>query len=363
VKTLHVGLGDRSYDIQIGHGLLASAGHALIPFVRAGEPVAVLTDSNVWQRFGVGFSGSLRAAGVDCTPYVLPPGEQSKCIRELEKVYDWLGSECRLTRGGLVVALGGGVVGDLAGFAAATWMRGIRFVQIPTTLLSQVDSSVGGKTGIDTPHGKNLVGAFHQPALVLIDPSVLDGLPARERAAGMAEVVKYAAIASSELFDTLSSVPLSAHEGIAGALPSGAGALEDVILSCVAIKRDIVAEDERDTGRRALLNFGHTFGHAIELRASFAEYNHGEAVAAGMRIAATLGEQIGFTVPGTEGRLRALLARYGIAQDAERRGLVPLIRSDKKAAADGVALVLLHEIGQAGARLTGFDELEELLDD
>jgi 3-dehydroquinate synthase len=261
VKTLTVGLSGNSYDILIGDGLLDNLGEMLKPLcapvgpaaaepVTTTGPIAVVTDENVWELHGSRFASSLSGAGVDFEPIVLPSGERNKSLLGLSSLYEAF-ARLPLARDGLVVAFGGGVTGDLCGFAAATWMRGVRFVQVPTTLLAQVDSSVGGKTAINLPQGKNLVGAFYQPKLVVIDPQTLDTLPDREMRSGMAEVIKYGAIRSSSLFETL-------------AKKIGPEDLSDVIYECCSIKSEIVARDERDFGERMLLSFGHTLGHAIE---------------------------------------------------------------------------------------------------
>lgn len=344
-----MGLPDGAYEIRIGNGLLVELGATLLPFRGEETPVVVVTDENVWAHHRALFAASLTAAGITFVPAVCPPGETNKCLGGLERLYDVF-AKAGLPRGGLVVAFGGGVIGDLAGFAAATWMRGVRLIQIPTTLLAQVDSSVGGKTAVNHTHGKNLIGAFHQPKLVVIDPETLRTLPAREMRGGMAEVIKYGAIRSKPLFDKLGG-------------DMEPEALAEIIEACCRIKGGIVARDERDFGERMLLNFGHTFGHAIERRHGFGHYTHGEAVAFGMVIAARLGESLALTQPGTADALRRLLARHRLEPDyPEAPGvLVPAMESDKKSGGRGVRIVFLRQIGEAFTQEMRFADIETAL--
>jgi 3-dehydroquinate synthase len=353
MRTLTVGLAENKYDILIGDGLLKSLGGLLKPFCSGDGPVAVVTDENVWELHGARFASSLSEAGVNFEPVRMPPGEHNKSPDGLAALYDAF-ADLRLTRGGLVAAFGGGVVGDLCGFAAATWMRGVGFVQVPTTLLAQVDSSVGGKTAINLPRGKNLVGAFYQPKLVVIDPLTLNTLPEREVKGGMAEAIKYGAISSPSFFDQLGR---SGKEKIA---PED---LTGVIYECCRIKSEIVARDERDFGERTLLNFGHTLGHAIEKRFGFGRYTHGEAVAFGMVLAADLGERTGVSEPGVGDALRRVLSLYGLETrcPCDPSELLPILTTDKKSDGGGVQMVLLRKIGSAFTRRTTFSELEKLL--
>ncbi|MDR2157009.1 MAG: 3-dehydroquinate synthase [Clostridiales Family XIII bacterium] len=352
MKTLHVPLGGRAYDIHIEAGALRRLPALTAAFLTAGEPVAVVSDETVWALYGQTVCEDLRDAGLAFEHILVPPGESSKCMAQLSRLWERFGN-MGLGRAGTVVALGGGVVGDLAGFAAATWMRGVGLIQAPTTLLAQVDSAVGGKTAIDIDAGKNLVGAFHQPKSVIIDPRALATLPPREYATGMAEVVKYGAIASADLFARLETEELREN--------AATDTLRDIIYECCRIKRDVVAGDEFDTGRRMLLNFGHTFGHAIEAKYGYSRYNHGEGVAAGMRIAARIGETLGVTRPGTAQRLSRLLSRYGLDAREGTDGLLPLVRRDKKASGAGVKLALLKEIGAATVQHLSYTELEAAL--
>jgi 3-dehydroquinate synthase len=345
VRKLTVGLGERAYDILIGEGTLGGLQESIAPF-RSHGPAAIVTDENVWDALGEKVPRTLLG---EAGPIILPPGEEMKSLNGLSFLYESF-ARARVTRETLVVAFGGGVVGDLCGFAAATWMRGVRLAQVPTTLLAQVDSSVGGKTAINIPSGKNLAGAFHQPSVVVIDTDALRSLPRREMRSGMAEVVKYGAIRSRWLFDALS-----------GGAPPG---MMDVIHECCRIKAEIVSRDELDRGERALLNFGHTFGHAIEMAEGFGKYRHGEAVAFGMVMAAHAGERLGVTEPGTGARLRRALAALGLETDyrGDAADLLPAVRADKKSCRDSVTMIFLRHVGEAFARPTEFSELKAAME-
>lgn len=349
METLTVRLGERSYPIHIKAGLLAESG-ALLAGVLRGRRIAVLTDDTVYGLYGAQLEASLRAAGHTPQWIRIAPGEASKRIRTLEQVWEALAAG-GLQRDDLLVGFGGGVVGDMAGFAAACYMRGIDVAQIPTTLLAQVDSSVGGKTGVDLEAGKNLVGAFWQPRLVLADPSMLATLDPREQAGGLAEVVKYGAIASGELIRQLESMDAPAS------LP------EAVILQCCRIKREVVQRDERDCGERMLLNFGHTFGHAIERAGSYKRFTHGEAVSIGMVAAARAGESMGLTDAETAARLETLLVRFGLPTESPYppADLLPLLQADKKADGDVLRFILLRRLGEAFVWETKPAEAEAVL--
>jgi 3-dehydroquinate synthase len=353
--TQKVELGARSYDIVTGGGLLRDCGGwiAALCDSDAGGSVAVVSDSNIWEIHGPVFAASLEAAGLragaDWTPIVLAPGEQNKSLEGLGRLYAAFAA-MKLRRGGLVVAFGGGVVGDVTGMAAATWMRGVRYVQIPTTLLAQVDSSVGGKTAINISEGKNLAGLFYQPALVLIDTALPATLPEREFRSGMAEVIKYGAIRSRSLFNGLTRQPDAAR-------------LAEIVAQCCRVKREIVERDELDTGERMLLNFGHSFGHAIEKLGGYRRYNHGEAVALGMVLAAEAGEKMGLTEAGNAARIKEMLAVHGL--DAvcpyEPEALLPQMALDKKNQDGGIRLVLIQKIGTAFVHTVSPDELRAVL--
>jgi 3-dehydroquinate synthase len=351
MKTLTVGLSEKKYDILIGDGMLDDLGSALKPF-HTSSPISIVTDENVWWLYRERFASSLSRAGVEFAPTVLPPGERNKSLDGLAGLYETF-AQSALSRDGLVLAFGGGVVGDLCGFAAATWMRGVSFAQVPTTLLAQVDSSVGGKTAINLPQGKNLVGAFYQPKIVLIDPSTLASLPEREIRCGMSEVIKYGAIRSSELFHALAEKPDMASS--------------DVIGECCRIKSEIVSRDERDFGERMLLNFGHTLGHAIETQSGFELYRHGEAVAYGMVLAARMGEWMGITEPGTSDALRDALTLHGLetdypGKDGDLAGLLPSLGMDKKNDGGGVRMIMLRRIGDAFVRRVDFADIKKFLE-
>lgn len=340
-----VALGDRSYQVRIEAGLLARAGEALAPLAR-GRAMPIVTDQNLLPHLAT-LRASLAGAGIASEAIVLPPGESTKSWSQLEALTDRL-LDLGVERSDHVIALGGGVIGDLVGFAASILKRGCNFVQIPTTLLAQVDSSVGGKTAINSRAGKNLVGAFHQPGIVLIDPQVLDTLPARQLRAGYAEVVKYGLIDDFAFFEWC--------EAHAPALLAGdTAAREYAIAHSVAAKARIVGEDERETtGKRALLNLGHTFGHALEAETGFSDkLLHGEGVAAGVALAFGYSARLGLC-PGQDAErvaahLRAIglpdgLAAAGIPAGGAR--LVEHMLHDKKMAAGTLPFLLARGIGQ-----------------
>ena len=342
-----VELGARSYPIHIAAGLLGDAGALTAPL--GGRPVvAVVTDATVAGLHLDALRRSLEASGRQVEPIVLPPGEASKSWAHLEILTERL-LELGVERGDFIVALGGGVVGDLAGFAAAILRRGCRFIQVPTTLLAQVDSSVGGKTAIDTRAGKNLVGAFHQPAMVLIDTEMLATLPDRELRAGYAEIVKIGLIGDAGFFDWCDS-------NLDALLARDPAALAHAIETAVRAKAAVVAADEHETkGRRALLNLGHTFGHALEAEAGFSDaLLHGEAVGCGMVLAFRLSAELGLCAPGDAARVAAHVERAGlpahpnrIAIDTDAATLVRHMTQDKKMAAGRLALILARGIGDA----------------
>ena len=338
MKTLRVNIPNREYDILIEKGLLSQTGR-LISTLRKPCKVAIITDSNVLPLYGVKVRQSLETIGFDVNTIEIPAGEASKSPKMLESLYSQL-INAEITRTDLIIALGGGVVGDLVGFAAATLFRGIDFVQIPTTLLAQVDSSVGGKVAINLPEGKNLVGAFYQPKMVIIDPETLQTLDSRTLADGCAEVIKYGAILDSELFTTLENIDDSAQlfEQI-----------DEIVYKCCDLKRRVVEADELDLGERMLLNFGHTFGHAIEKRYNYSTYTHGEAVAAGMVMECEFGEKIGVTPAGTAARVEKLLKQFNLPTRVEITAaeLANGISTDKKGEGMLINLILLREIGEA----------------
>ena len=350
-SVISVALAGREYDILIGRGLLENAGMLISPLLLSASPAAIVTDENVWRHWGGCLAASLDASGISSAPVIFPAGEASKTLAGLSSLYDGF-ARMALGRDGLVIALGGGVTGDMAGFAAATWMRGVRYVQIPTTLLAQIDSSVGGKTAVNLPYGKNLIGAFHQPKLVIIDPATLSTLPERQIRCGMAEAIKYGAIRSAGLFNRLTGKTAGFMEEIG-----------EIIGECCRIKSEITERDELDYGERMLLNFGHTFGHAIEKMTGFGSHTHGEAVAFGMTIASGIGERAGFTRPGTSAEIRRALAAWNLAPDCplDPAELIPLLSSDKKNEGGMSRIVLLRRIGEAFICKMPFSEIETLL--
>jgi 3-dehydroquinate synthase len=340
MQTLSVALAERSYPVHIGTGLIARAD--LILPVLAQKRVAVVTNVTVAPLFFERFAGALSAAGVDVVRIVVADGEEHKDWRTLNSIFDIL-LERRCDRGTTLIALGGGVIGDLTGFAAATYQRGVPYIQIPTTLLAQVDSSVGGKTAINHPLGKNMIGAFHQPRLVLADMDTLKTLPVRELRAGLAEVIKHGLIRDRGFFDWLEG-------NLVRLLARDPEALTHAVLRSVEIKAAIVAQDERETGERTLLNFGHTFGHAIEAGLGYGTWLHGEAVAAGMVMAADLSRRLGYLSEADALRIRALLQRAGLPVAV--KGMTPqrmleLMSVDKKARDGRVRFVLLERLGAA----------------
>ena len=344
VRTVEVA-GDRPYRIDIGSGLLAD-GAALAAPVR-GRHVLLVSDSNVAPLYADGVAAALRSArpGLVVGSHVLPAGERHKTLAGFGECLAALAA-LGATRDAAVLALGGGVVGDLAGFAAACWMRGIDCVQLPTSLLAMVDSAVGGKTAVDLPAGKNLVGAFHPPRAVLADTATLRTLPDRELRAGLAEVVKYGAILDAGFLDWL-----DAHADTL--LARDEPALAEAIARSCAFKAAVVARDPREAGERALLNFGHTFGHAIEAEQGYAGSgrNHGEAVAVGMVLAARLSTALGLAPAADARRLEALLQRFGLPTGLppglDPQALLRRMRLDKKADADGLRFVLWDGAGHA----------------
>ena len=341
MPTLTVGLDARSYPIHIGAGVMREAGRLLAPILPIPN-VVVVSNPVVAALWQAPLRASLSAAGIASKAILVPDGEAHKTLQTLEDILTRL-IECRAERSTTVIALGGGVVGDLAGFAAATYQRGAPLVQVPTTLLAQVDSSVGGKTGVNHRLGKNMIGAFHQPRAVLIDPDCLATLPERELRAGIAEVVKYGAIRDAAFFEWL-------EKNMDPLLARDSAALVHAIERSCTIKAEIVAADERESGVRALLNFGHTFGHAIEAGAGYGEWLHGEAVAAGMVMAARLSSRIGALKVSDEGRLRDLVARARLPVDGAPLGAaryLELMGRDKKVAAGAMRFVLLQGLGDA----------------
>ncbi len=338
MHTLRIELGERAYPIRIGQGLLARADS--FPEA-AGRPCRLITDRHVAAHYLEPLRAVLRLETAQCL--VLPPGEEQKSWQQAGQVLDWL-LDSRLPRDGVVVALGGGVIGDLAGFASAICQRGVDFIQVPTTLLAQVDSAVGGKTAVNHARGKNLIGAFHQPRAVITDLDTLKTLPRRELLAGVAEVIKYGLLGDAVFFHWL-------EQQLDALLALEPVAVAEAVEHCCMMKAQIVAQDERESGDRALLNLGHTFGHAIEAHAGYGEWLHGEAVAAGLCMAADLSQRHGWLPAADAQRAIALVKRAGLPTRPPR-GMAParfleLMGHDKKVMAGRLRLVLLRALGAA----------------
>jgi shikimate kinase/3-dehydroquinate synthase len=336
--TLQVSLGERSYPIFIGQGILANSGRIADAVV--GERAAIVTNTVVGPLYLDTIVQPLVAAGKRVTQIVLPDGEEHKTWENLQRIYDGLLAD-QCDRKTTVIALGGGVVGDMAGFAAATYMRGVPFVQVPTTLLAQVDSSVGGKTGINHALGKNMIGAFYQPQAVIADTATLDTLPARELSAGLAEVIKHGAIIDAAFFDWIEA-------NIGMLVARDPDALAHAIKRSCEIKADVVRQDEREGGLRAILNFGHTFGHAIESGMGYGQWLHGEAGGCGMVMAADLSQRLGFIDAPTRDRVASLVKAAGlphVAPDLGAERWLELMQVDKKNEGGQIRFILLKPLG------------------
>ena len=330
----------KNYDILIGNGLLPQLG-GYVKALKKIQTVALVSETTVYPLFGQAAEKSLADAGFQVKSFVFPAGEASKCADTYLKLLTFLARN-HLTRTDAIVALGGGVVGDLAGFAAATYLRGIRFVQVPTTLLAAVDSSVGGKVAVDLPQGKNLVGAFYQPKLVVLDPDTLRTLSDQVWRDGLGEVVKYGCIGDEALFELLEDCAAGGREALMAHM-------NEVLLHCLKAKAKVVEEDEHDTGARMTLNFGHTLGHAVEAVQQYNGLRHGEAVALGMAVITRMSEARGMTAPGTSARLEKLLTALGLPTHLEgvapEKLLAPM-HMDKKNLGKTLRIILLKQIGK-----------------
>ena len=346
MRSIHI-KASREYDVLVERGLLDRAGE-LLREVSAPGMAAIVSDDTVYALYGERTVKALEKAGYRVHSFTFPAGEGSKNLSTYADVLHFLG-EHRFSRSDVVVALGGGVVGDLAGFAAATYQRGMGFAQIPTTLLAMVDSSVGGKTAIDLPAGKNLAGTFYQPWLVLCDPDCLDSLPDEIFRDGCAEVIKYAVLGNAPFFEELNRTPPHAQ-------------LEHIIETCVRMKRDIVAQDEFDRGQRQLLNLGHTFGHGIEACSGFA-VSHGSAVAIGMAMIVRSAAQLGLCTAGTRDTVLALLRQYGLPVDCAYpvEQMLGTILHDKKASGGSINLIVPTAVGSCEIRKTPASEISDWL--
>jgi len=352
---IRVDLGDRGYEVVVHDGLLDRVGEFLAPF-KLGPETVVVTNPVVKRHYGTRVVRSLRAVGLKPTVLALPDGERTKSLRWVARVLNEL-LRRRYERKAWLVALGGGVIGDLAGFAASIYLRGVPFVQVPTTLVAQVDASIGGKTGVNHLLGKNLIGTFYQPKLVLIDPGALRTLPQREYRAGLAEVIKYGVIADAEFFEFL-------ERDMGQILTLETAALHRVIRTSCAIKAAVVSEDEREGDRRRILNFGHTVGHALETLGGYRRYKHGEAVAIGMVVAARLAERLGLADASVGARIRALVERTGLPADlppCSVSALIRAMRQDKKVQDRRIHFVLPDRIGHVVVRPVEEPEIRQVL--
>jgi 3-dehydroquinate synthase len=344
--NVHLDLGARSYDILVERGLLARAGQEIAQRVAGGDPAGraavVITNPKVELYHGKAVMDSLTAAGFRVVPVVLAAGETYKTLQTVRRLYKVFHAE-QLDRRAIVVALGGGVIGDVAGFAAASYNRGLDLVQIPTTLLAQVDSSVGGKTGVNFDNAKNLIGAFYQPKLVLIDPDTLRSLPIRERRSGLAEIIKYGIIYDKLFFDML-------EREVGSLLRLSSNQLEYAISRSCEIKARVVEQDERDEGLRAILNYGHTVGHALESITHYRVYRHGEAIAIGMVSAALIGEELGLSSSSDTDAIIRIFTSAGfhvhIGEEIAVGGVMRLLSWDKKAVDGTARFVLMEKLGR-----------------
>ena len=346
LQTVQVGLGSRSYNILVGRGLLSQIGSKMAACLGGqseGRLAVVVSSPEIARLYGGVAAESLTAAGFRTESVLVPAGENTKSLAAVQELYTALHA-LSADRRTVVVALGGGVIGDLAGFAAATYTRGLEFVQVPTTLLAQVDSSVGGKTGVNFGDAKNLIGSFYQPRLVIIDPDTLTTLSVRERRSGLAEVIKYGIIGDSNFFALL-------EQQMAGLLDLSSAHLEYVLAHSCAMKARVVEQDEREDGMRAVLNFGHTVGHALEAVTHYQTYTHGEAIALGMVSAALIGEDVGITLAADTQRMSALLSTSGFAVQLDPAHsvdeIVRLLAWDKKSIGGSARFVLMDKIGRA----------------
>ena len=340
MPMITVPLGERTYPIHIGSGMLDCLGTHVLEML--GEiAVAVVTDDNVAPLYLQRAVTSLENAGLRVCTITLPHGETTKCLEQLANLYAFL-CDSRITRKDAVVALGGGVIGDLAGLAAATFLRGVHFIQVPTTLLAQVDSSVGGKVAIDLPQGKNLVGAFYQPDFVLVDPDTLHTLTDAYWRDGLGEVVKYGCIGDADLFALL-------EECAPGGRAAMMAHIDQILRRCIQHKADVVAQDEKDTGLRMTLNFGHTIAHAVETCQHYEGLRHGEAVALGMHVLTRLSEEKGLTDAGTADRLDALLRALDMPMSLpalQRDDVLSAMLMDKKFSGQVFRIIVLNHIGK-----------------
>ncbi|MFE1744968.1 3-dehydroquinate synthase [Coleofasciculus sp. H7-2] len=340
-SVIWVNLPQQAYEIAIAGSGLAQLGAGMTN-LNLGKKVLVVSNPTIFRHYGQEAIASLKSAGFDVTSLTLPAGERYKTLNSVQKIYN-AALENRLERSSTLVAVGGGVIGDMTGFAAATWLRGINFVQVPTTLLSMVDAAIGGKTGVNHPQGKNLIGAFHQPRLVLIDPEVLKTLPMREFRAGMAEVIKYGIIWDAELFEQMERSP---H---LDSLRLDSSLLQQILTRSCQAKADVVGKDEKEAGLRAILNYGHTIGHAVESLTGYRVVNHGEAVAIGMVAAGQIAVNLQMWDKTDAQRQDALIQKAGLPTQLpaglDIEAIIDTLQTDKKVKAGKVRFVLPTQIG------------------
>lgn len=350
MTTIHVEASGK-YDVLVEEGILKQIGEYTVRCL-AGEALqkkaVIISDDNVFPLYGKEAKSSLEGAGLEVLEFIFPAGEKSKTLKTYGEVQEFL-CQNHVTRGDIIIALGGGVTGDLAGFAAATYQRGLKYIQVPTSLLAMVDSSVGGKTAVDLEHGKNQVGCFYQPSLVLCDPKCLETLPEEQYRCGCAEIIKYAVLGSEELFEKLEKKPVNEQ-------------YEEIISACVKMKRDIVEEDEFDTGKRQLLNLGHSVGHAVEALSDF-KILHGQAVSIGTTVIAGACAAKGICTEETKDRIIALLEKYGLPCETEvsAKAAKDAMLNDKKMNGNTMNLILPERVGLCRIEKVRADELEEWL--
>lgn len=353
MRTLKVNTPSKSYDIFIDNGLIQRLGIE-IRKTHNGNRIAVITDENLNEQYGTDLKKRLEDSDFDIKLIIIKPGEESKSFHVLQYVYSEL-VKFNITRKDLIIAFGGGVVGDLGGFAAATFLRGVKLIQIPTSLLAQVDSSIGGKVAVDLPEGKNLAGAFYQPEAVFIDPSLLRTLPMEYLQDGLAEVIKYGAIRDRQLFHRL--LKYKDYDELMDEM-------EYIIYTCCSIKRDIVERDEKDTGERMILNFGHTIGHVIEKYFNFKDYTHGRAIAVGMYNISFRGERQGYTKEGTSRLIKDILEKYSLPYRMpimDEKEVIGIISTDKKNEGGFTNFIFLYEIGSAYIKPVEKSKIKRLL--
>lgn len=338
MRTLNINLPDKNYSIIIEQNLLSDIHPHIVKYIQ-GKKTVVVTDENVYSLYGKSLINQLQSNDFEVHSIVIPPGEPSKSLETLNQVYSQL-IELGITKSDRLIALGGGVIGDLTGFAAATYLRGVPFIQIPTSLIAQVDSSIGGKTAVNLNVGKNLVGSFYHPDIVLIDPTVLTTLKPRFLWDGMAEVIKYGCIKSADLFNLLDRIDVEEIYDY----------MEEIIFQCCTIKKEVVEEDEKDENTRMLLNFGHTIGHGVEKLYGYSEYTHGEGVAIGMHHITKKSESLGLTSNQSTDKIMSILKKYHLPYqlpEVNRQALINTLLNDKKGRGDKMNLILLNHIGDS----------------